>query len=65
MQWPKFLPLNCIPEDVLEDDEEVLQRYVVGLELAAELEAGVDDLLDDQLHDAHQVAALDHHRVSV
>ena len=57
--------IECPPEDVLEDDEEVLQGDVVRLELAAELEAGVDDLLDDQLHDAHQVAALDHHRVPI
>ena len=50
---------------MLEDDEEVLQGDVVRLELAAELEAGVDDLLDDQLHDAHQVASLYHHRVPI
>ena len=60
-----FLRSDAMSENMFEDDEEVLQGDVVRLELSSELEAGVDDLLDDQLHDAHQVAALDHHRVSV
>ncbi len=44
---------------MLQDDEEVLQRDVVGVKLPAELEAGVQDLLDHQLQDVDQVAALD------
>ena len=50
--------LEPMPEHVLQDDEEVLQRDVVGVQLPAEPEAGVDHLLDHQAQDAHQVAAL-------
>lgn len=50
-------------QDVLQDNEEVLQRHRVRVQLAAKLEGRLNELLHHQLTDVYQVAALNAHRV--
>ena len=54
-----------MPEDMLQDYEEVVQRDVVRVKLPPELEARFDHLLDDQLEDVDQVALLYQDRVAI
>ena len=54
-----------MPEDMLQDYEEVVQRDVVRVKLPPELEAWFDHLLDDQLEDVDQVALLYQDRVAI
>ena len=57
--------LEPMPEDMLQDYEEVVQRDVVRVKLPPELEARFDHLLDDQLEDVDQVALLYQDRVAI
>ena len=50
---------------MLQHDEEVLEGDVVGVQLAAELQAALDDLLDDELADVDEVAALNEDGVAL
>lgn len=59
------LGLEPMPQDVLEDNKEVLQRHGVRVELSAALERGLDELLHHQLADVDKVTALDAYRVTL
>ena len=53
-----------MPEDMFQDDEEVLQGQMIRVQLSAKSEAGVYDLFDHQAEDAHQVASLNQRRIA-
>ena len=52
-----------MPQDVLQNEKELLKRSVGVVEHATVGERGVEELLHRQLEDIEQVTPLDRHRV--
>jgi len=52
-----------MPKHVLENDEKVLQRHVIGIEHTTIFQGRFDQLLDDQFRNVNEITPLDDHRV--
>ena len=57
--------LETVSEDMFQDNEEMVERDVIGVELPTELQAGLDHLLDHQLQDVDQVTLLDPNGIAI
>lgn len=53
-----------MPKHVLEDDEEVLQRHMIGIEHSSILQRRFDEFLDNEFRYVDEIASLDDYRVA-
>ena len=54
---------QTMPEHVFEDDEEMLQRHVIGVEHTTIFQWRLDQLLHDQFRNVNEITPLDDHRI--